>query len=52
MNKPEFVAAMSRHGAMSKADAGDVLQVFSAYSENRHPGKESHQVQTRQRIGG
>ncbi|MBU2831847.1 HU family DNA-binding protein [Acidithiobacillus ferriphilus] len=28
MNKSEFVAAMSRHGAMSKADAEKVLEVF------------------------
>ncbi|MHB1642345.1 MAG: HU family DNA-binding protein [Acidithiobacillus sp.] len=28
MNKSEFVAALSRHGAMSKVDAGKVLEVF------------------------
>ncbi len=28
MNKAEFVAAMSRHGVMSKTDAEKVLQVF------------------------
>lgn len=28
MNKSEFVAALSKHGAMSKTDAERVLQVF------------------------
>lgn len=38
MNKSEFVAAMSRHGAMSKADAEKVLQVFRHTLEMELPG--------------
>lgn len=41
MNKSEFVAAMSRHGAMSKADAGNVLQVFRHTLEIDIPAKKA-----------
>ena len=37
MNKSEFVAAMSRHGAMSKADAEKVLEVFRLTLEMELP---------------